>query len=335
LAVNIEYADIVVGLAWGDEGKGKITSHLAKTGRYDLVARWAGGNNAGHTVYVDGNKYKTHLVPSGVFYGIPSLVGPGCVLHKKSFQAELDYLQDNGFDTSLVRVHPNCHIVTDEHIELDKRKYAVKLGTTSKGIAPVYADKAARTGILAKEVLNEKLLWDSNLSGTILCEGAQGVWLDIDHGNYPFVTSSITLPYGACSIGFPPQKIRDIYGAAKTYDTRSGEDPLFPDSLLDDPLLKRLADVGQEYGVTTGRRRKTRWLDLDRLIKSINLTGTNKVIISKVDVLDEVGAFMLYYKEELVARENIGRWKSYVSTLIEIKCPLVTEVTFSSSPETI
>jgi adenylosuccinate synthase len=330
----IDAADVVVGLAWGDEAKGKITSHLAKIGDYDLVVRWAGGNNAGHTVYVDGKKYKTHLVPSGVFYGITSLVGPGCVLHPESFQAELDYLESHGFDTSLVKVHPNCHIVTDEHIEIDKRKYAVKLGTTSKGIAPVYSDKAARVGVLAKEVLDKKLLWDSELRGTILCEGAQGVWLDIDHGNYPFVTSSITLPYGACSVGFPPQKIRDVYGAAKAYDTRSGEDPLFPASLLEDPDLKSLADVGQEYGVTTGRRRKTRWLDLDRLIESINLTGTTHVVISKIDVLKEVGIFQLYHNKDLIKFESFDDWSDYVCTETD-KCSLVQEVIYSSSPEKI
>lgn len=300
-----------------------------------MVARWAGGNNAGHTVYVSGEKYKTHLVPSGVFHGIKSLVGPGCVLHPESFQKELDYLLDSGFDTSLVKVHPNCHIVTDEHILLDKRDLASKLGTTSKGIAPVYASKAARTGILARDVLDEKLLWDSELSGNILCEGAQGIWLDIDHGTYPYVTSSITLPYAACGLGFAPQKIRKVYGAAKAYDTRSGEDPLFPASLLNDPELKALADVGQEYGVTTGRRRKTRWLDLDRLVKAIDITGTTNVVISKIDVIEEVGVFKLYFQEELMEMNSSDNWKEFVYNIITEECSLIEEVVFSSSPETI
>lgn len=332
----IEYADVVCGLAWGDEAKGKITSHLAGSMNYDLVARWAGGNNAGHTVFKDGKKYKTHLVPSGAFYGIPSLVGPGCVLHPESFQAELDYLSENGFDSSLVKVHPNCHIVTDQHISSDKRDLASKLGTTSRGIAPVYAAKAARTGILAKEVLNEKMLWTSELGGKILCEGAQGFWLDIDHGNYPYVTSSVTLPYGASSIGFPPQKIRHIYGAAKIYDTRSGEDPLFPASLLDDVMLRNIADLGQEFGVTTGRRRKVRWLDLDRLIKSINVTGTTHLVISKCDVVEELGTFGLYYRECLIDTfASMKNMKEFIINNVREECPLIESIKFSYSPETI
>lgn len=299
------------------------------------MARWAGGNNAGHTVFVDGKKYKTHLVPSGVFHGKLSLVGPGCVLHPPSFQAELDYLEENGFDTSLVKVSPNCHIVQEKHIEFDKNNLAGKLGTTSKGIAPVYADKHARTGLLAEQVLSENLLYRDTLQGRILCEGAQGVWLDIDHGNYPFVTSSITLPYGACSLGIPPQKIREIWGAAKIYDTRSGEDPLFPPSLLDDPVLLRIADEGQEFGVTTGRRRKVRYLDLDRLIKSINITGTTHLVISKCDVLESVGEYAAYLDGKLRGFSNLYTMKFEINRIVRSRCPLIEEVKFSYSPETI
>lgn len=358
----IDAADVVVGLAWGDEAKGKITSHLAKTGNYDFVARWAGGNNAGHTVYVDGNKYKTHLVPSGVFYGVKSIVGPGCVLHPESFIKELEYLDLNGFDTSLVKVARNCHIVSDEHIEFDKKNLAGKLGTTSKGIAPAYSAKAARTGTLAEEIFSEDLLWDSNLHGTILCEGAQGVWLDINQGTYPFVTSSETLPYAACSIGFPPQKIRHIYGAAKIYDTRSGEDPLFPASLLDDPVLSRLGELGQEYGVTTGRRRKVNWLNLDMLIDSINMSGTTHVVVSKCDIIEKLGVFKIltgykaappthaaitsvttqpFYtpsgnnKDKIMEFDSLENMKAFIGRMIKQRCPLVKEINFSYSPESI
>ncbi len=331
----IEHADVVVGLAWGDEAKGKITSVLAKKKEYELVARWAGGNNAGHTVYIDGKKYATHLIPSGIFYGIPSLVGPGCVLHPESFQAELDYLKESGFDTSLVKVSPNCHIVSDEHIAFDKKNLAGKLGTTSKGIAPAYAAKAARTGILAKDVLAEETLWDGELSGRILCEGAQGVWLDINQGNYPFVTSSETLPYAACSLGFPPQKIRNVYGAAKIYDTRSGEDPLFPAKLLKNPVLKKLADLGSEFGVTTGRRRKVNWLNLDLLIRSINITGTTHLVISKCDVLQELGVYKIFVEDEELEFESFDILKQVVSERIKQSCQMLEETYFSYSPEKI
>lgn len=332
-------ADVVVGLAWGDEAKGKITSALAATGQYDAVARWAGGNNAGHTVYVDGKKYKTHLVPSGVFHGMLSIVGPGCVLHPEEFEKELAYLAGHGFDTSLVKVSPNCHIVQDEHIEFDKQNLAAKLGTTSKGIAPSYAAKAARTGLLAKDYYKgSDLLWDGELNGVLLCEGAQGVWLDIDHGNYPYVTSSITLAYGACSVGFPPQLINHIWGASKMYDTRSGEDPIFPASLLDDPELSKVGEIGAEYGVTTGRRRKVNWLDVDKLVRAINITGCTDVVISKCDVLEEAGLFKMYCKgieHELSEFTDIDDMKNTIRIILRRKCHLLQKIIFSSSPEKI
>lgn len=331
----LEHADVVFGLAWGDEAKGKITSFLADIRDYDMVARWAGGNNAGHTVYVDGKKYKTHLVPSGVFHGVPSVVGPGCVLHPESFMREIEYLKENGFDTSLVKVSPKCHIVTDEHIAFDKENLSKELGTTSKGIAPVYRDKAARTGLLARDVLPKEMLWDGILEGRVLCEGAQGVWLDIDHGDYPYVTSSNTLPYAAASIGFPPQKIREVWGAAKIYDTKSGVDPLFPRTLLDNPNLSRIGEIGQEYGVTTGRRRIVNWLNLPKLVEGINLTGTTHLVISKCDVMEEAGVFKLYWNNQLMSFDELDIMQMFISEMIRERCPLVEEIIFSSSPETI
>ena len=149
---NINYVDVVADLSWGDTGKGKIVSALVKKNDYDFVCRWAGGNNAGHTVFIKGRKYKTHLVPSGIFHGVRSIIGPACVVHPDSLKAELKYLEDNGFDTSLVKVSPRAHIVLDKHITEDKEKLAKKLGTTSKGIAPCYSDKMARTSWQAKDL---------------------------------------------------------------------------------------------------------------------------------------------------------------------------------------
>ena len=336
MSSKVTNVDIVIGLAWGDEAKGKISSHLASSGEYNLVARWGGGNNAGHTVFIEGNSYKTHLVPSGVFHGIKSLVGPGCVLHPESFFKELDYLELNGFDTSLVHVHPNCHIVTSEHIEEDKASYHEKLGTTLRGIAPVYASKYARTGILAKDIPHlEPFMWSEELSGNILCEGAQGVWLDIDHGNYPYVTSSSTLPYAACSLGFAPQKIRNIYGAIKAYDTRSGKDPMFPESLLEDPELLNIANSGMEYGVTTGRRRKVQWLNLNLLKKSINITGTTIVVLSKIDILEKTGVYKLISDGQVISFTSLNNWSVFVENTLTKECPLMSQFILSSSPERI
>jgi adenylosuccinate synthase len=204
----IKYADIIVGLAWGDEGKGKISSALAKN--YDMICRWNGGPNAGHTVYIDDKKYKTHLIPSGVFHGKSSIIGPNCVINIKKFYEEIRYLKENGFDPSLVKVHPYAHVITLNHIAYDLEHLKPKLGTTGQGIAPCYADKANRVGIQAWEQLDNEYLWDMKLDGKILCEGAQSIWLDINWGNYPYVTSSETFPHNACSLGFSPKKIRKI-----------------------------------------------------------------------------------------------------------------------------
>ncbi len=297
------------------------------------MARWAGGNNAGHTVWVDGEKYKTHLIPSGVFYGVTSVIGPGCILHPSSFEEEVSYLDKNGFDTTLIKVSPKCHIVTDSQIAYDKEHLAPRLGTTGRGIAPCYADKAARIGILAKDVLDPKYIWDEKLEGRLLCEGAQGVWLDIDHGLYPYVTSSITLPYGACSLGFPPQRVNAIWGAAKIYDTKSGEDPRFPSSLLEDKDLSVIAKMGEEFGVTTGRPRKVNWLNLDYLVKAVNLTGTTNLVISKCDILKEFGKFKLIHEGLIRSFSSLNIMCDFITEVINANCILIEDIVYSYSPK--
>ena len=333
---SIDNVDICCGLCWGDEAKGKIVSNLSKNGNYDFVCRWAGGNNAGHTIYIAGVKYKTHLIPSGVFYNIKSIIGPGCVVNIDSFFDELEYLKKNGFNTSIIKISPKAHVITNEHLQEDKEKYK-HLGTTSKGIAPSYRDKYSRVGKRISDysdILGD-YIWDEKLYGNILCEGAQGTWLDIDYGNYPYITSSCTMPYSACSLGFPPQLIRDIYGAAKIYDTRSGVDPDFPTELLENHELKKIGEVGEEYGTTTGRKRIVNYLNLDKLIESINLTGTTKIIISKVDVLNEVKIFKCYYKEELKDCVNMETMMNYIEKLILSNCSFVKSITFSDNKETV
>lgn len=294
----VDYVDIIVGLAWGDEGKGKISSAMAKD--YDMVCRWNGGPNAGHTVYRYNKKYKTHLIPSGVFHGKTSVIGPNCVINPAKFKDEIDYLKESGFDTSLVKIHPNTHVITEDHIKFDCNYLKPRLGTTGQGIAPCYAAKANRSGIQVRNLPYPELkgfLWDGKLEGKILCEGAQSIWLDVNYGDYPFVTSSETFPHNACSLGFSPKKIRDIIGVAKIYDTKSGVDPLFPESLWEDEDLNKLIELGEEYGSTTGRKRIVNWLNFGRLINSINLSGATKVIINKCDVLEKLGVFKVknYY----------------------------------------
>ena len=334
----IDYVDVVCGLAWGDEGKGKVTSHLVSKNNYDYVCRWAGGSNAGHTIYVDGKKYKTHIVPAGIFHGIKSVIGPGCVLNLESFYKELEYLSTAGFDTSLVKVSPRTHIVTDAHKTTDAEKYAKALGTTSSGIGPAYSDKAKRVGQRAEKVLTKNLLWNERfgpMRSRILCEGAQGIWLDIDWGNYPYVTSSNTMPYAACSLGFPPQKIRNIWGCVKAYDTRSGVDPEFdhPSSLS--PSLAFLQEEGKEIGVTTGRKRSVNWLNMDRLIRAINMTGTTHLVVSKCDVLEKSKVIKVKQGLSNIEIPSIKFFEDYIRTTINYECESVRSIKFSYTPESI
>jgi len=324
-------ATIVVGLAWGDEGKGKIVNSIAPN--FDVVCRWNGGANAGHTVYIDGKKLKTHLVPTGIFSGKKCVIGPGCVVNVDKFLEEISYLRSNGFDTSLVKVSPRAHIITEAHVRYDNYYLKEKLGTTGNGIAPCYSDKMMRKGVLAREALPKEFLWDEKLEGKILCEGAQSVWLDIDHGNYPYVTSSSTLPYSACSLGFTHKDIHRVIGVAKIYDTRSGNDPIeFPDSLWGQELLDRIIEEGQEYGTTTGRKRKVNWLFLPKLIKAINLCGVDELIINKCDVLEKIGYFRLYDAGEMLEFSSLEEMENYIVKEIHEKTK-VNDVIFSSTKD--
>jgi adenylosuccinate synthase len=333
--MNIQFVDICVGLSWGDEGKGKIVSQLSN--QYDFVCRWAGGNNAGHTIYVNGKKYATHLIPSGVFHGIPSIIGPGCVVHKESFFEEINYLHKNGFNTKLVKISPKAHIITEEHIEEDKQKYNKVLGTTAKGIGTCYSDKYARKGIRIQDRKEEfkEYIWDEKLFGKVLCEGAQGFWLDIDYGNYPYVTSSSCLPHSACTLGFAPQKIRNIFGAVKMYDTRVGKDPDFPDDLLCNQELMTLAHEGNEYGTTTNRARLVNYLNLDKLISAIEISGTTELIISKVDIVEKANIFRYYYQDILHTVDTLQQMKDNIQEILYSNTSLLKNIIFSSNPEKI
>jgi adenylosuccinate synthase len=320
----IEYTDVIYGLAWGDEGKGKIANAIA--GEYDYVCRWNGGPNAGHTVYINGEKFKTHLVPSGIFKGKKCVVGPGCVINVEKFYEEIEYLKNAGFDTSLIAVSPYAHVITKEHIEEDLLFLKPKLGTTGQGIAPCYADKMMRCGKMAKDVLDSKYLWNGELSGRILCEGAQSVWLDIDHGDYPYVTSSTTMPYGACSLGFSPKKIRKLIGVAKIYDTKSGTDPRFPTSLWEDKTLNEIIHEGGEYGSTTGRKRLVNWLNLDCLVKSINLSGCTDFIVNKCDVLEKVGVFKLIHEDNVQEFKTLNEMKDFIRLVLHANTDIESSI---------
>lgn len=286
-------ADIVVDLQYGDSGKGKITHYLAKTRKYTHVIRYNGGGNAGHTIFHKGKKFVTHQIPAGVFWGVRSIIGPGCVLDPTQFFKEINELEEGGVRTKgKVFVARNTHIVTEEHKHDDSKD--TRIGTTKRGNGPAYRDKYGRTGVRAEEVkeLKPYLIdlyeeFHTKKPPTILCEGAQGFGLDIDWGDYPFVTSSHCMVGGAILNGIPPSAVRDVWGSAKIYETYVGAKKFEPN----DPVFQKIRDVGEEYGATTGRPRQVNWINLDLLERAIRLNGVTHVVLNKVDVLREVGAW--------------------------------------------
>jgi adenylosuccinate synthase len=329
----IKSVDIIFGLAWGDEGKGKISNAISKD--YDLVCRWNGGPNAGHTVYINDKKYKTHIIPCGIFQNKLSIIGPNCVINVEKFYEEIEYLKREGFDTSLVKVSPRTHIITEKHLIFDKLHLKEIFGTTGQGIAPAYSDKMLRIGELAKDHIDKEHIWDGELYGNILCEGAQSFWLDINYGNYPYVTSSETLPYGSCSLGFSPKKIKDIIGVAKIYDTKSGVDPLFPESLWNDQDLNKIIELGKEFGSTTGRKRIVNWLRLNHLKQAIKISGTSKLIINKCDILQQINKYKIIVDDKngpcYIDFIDFSSMKEYIVNELKDYC----EIIFSGNKEVI
>lgn len=301
----IRYADVIVDLQAGDTGKGKVAHALANN--YDLILRYNGGSNAGHTVYHNGQKVVTHQVPIGVLYGKKSVIGPGCVVNLDKLEQEIAELNTAGFPTEgLVFVDKRAHIVLEQHLAEDGTDE--KIGTTRQGIGPTYRDKYGRKGVRMEDVeLGPnasyqtidiyELFHREYHRYRVLCEGAQGFQIDIDWGDYPYVTSSHCTIGSAVLNGIPPQKIQKVIGTMKAYETYSGFKTHFMDE--NDPILQKIQEVGGEVGATTGRKRKVRWLDLDGVIKAMNINGVTDLIINKADILKEVGIFNYVYKNEL------------------------------------
>jgi adenylosuccinate synthase len=295
----IEFADVIVDLQQGDCGKGIVSNELIKNENYTHVLRYNGSNNAGHSIYINGKKFVTHSIPAGIFHGIKSIIGPGCVLNVDHFFKELKNLID--FDSNLVKVANNTHIITKDHLLEDEQDN--KIGTTKKGNGPAYRDKYDRKGIRAKDI--EELqpylvdIYDefyNDLNCRILFEGAQGFYLDVDWGDYPYVTSSHCTVGSAVMNGVPPNKIRKVYGVAKIYETYVGAKKFEPN----DPIFSKIRELGNEFGSTTGRPRQCNWLNLDNLIKAIRLNGVTDLVIRKLDVVRDVKTFkLIHYNKEM------------------------------------
>jgi len=331
----IAFADVVVDLAYGDSGKGKVTHQLCKDGEYTHVIRYNGGNNAGHTIYHEGKKFVTHSIPSGIFFGIKSIIGPGCVLNVDHFFKELKELEDGGIKTTgLIFVARNTHIITDEHLFEDRQDNVI--GTTKRGVGQAYRDKHWRKGIRAEQVdcLKPYLIdmyEELHLSDTpcrILFEGAQGFGLDIDWGDYPYVTSSGCTVASAVANGVPPRKIRNIWGVTKVYETYVGMKKFQPE----DPIFDQIREKGMEYGATTGRPRQCNWLDMSTFFKAVDINGANKIVFNKVDVLRDIGVWKVYDDDGFVTQfkneEEMKKW-------IKKQLPTTVEVFWSDSPDRI
>jgi adenylosuccinate synthase len=329
---------VVVGAQWGDEGKGKIVDLLAQ--QADVVCRYQGGPNAGHTIVAGGETFKIRQTPSGVISGKTSVIGAGCVVDPQVLLDELDELAARGIDVSVVAVSGNAHVIMPWHVGIDqaseRRLGNLQIGTTRRGIGPAYADKASRIGICVQDVLDpkilrqkievalvEKNLWleriyeaepfdleqvweryagyaerlapyvadvsllvDRALAGgrNVLFEGAQATLLDLDHGTYPFVTSSNPVASGAATgVGIGPTRIDRVLGVSKAYVTRVGEGP-FPSEIVG-PDEARLRELGGEFGTVTGRERRCGWLDLVALRYAVRINGMTSLALTKLDVL--------------------------------------------------
>ncbi|MGE3725357.1 MAG: adenylosuccinate synthetase [Candidatus Sericytochromatia bacterium] len=300
---------IVVGAQWGDEGKGKIVDFLSESA--DFIVRYQGGNNAGHTVIVGPETFKLHLVPSGICRGKQSVLGNGVVINPVALAQEIKQLEARGIEVQgKLWLSSRAHLILAEHIQRDmaqEEARSTKVGTTGKGIGPAYTDKITRKGIRLgewaySETLSSEehealqflqplitdttqLLHEALENGkNILLEGAQGTFLDIDHGTYPFVTSSNCSSGGACTgTGLPPTAITAVNGILKAYTTRVGNGP-FPTELLD-ATGEFLQQKGHEFGTTTGRKRRCGWLDLVMANYARRINGIDRWSITKLDVL--------------------------------------------------
>jgi adenylosuccinate synthase len=328
---------VIVGAQWGDEGKGKIVDLLAE--RAEVVIRFQGGNNAGHTIVHGGETWKFHLIPSGILYpGTTCVIGNGVVVDPAVLCGEIDGLRGRGVDVGNLRLSANAHLIMPYHLLLDQagesRLGKNPIGTTKRGIGPAYADKAARLGIRVQDMLDERILkkkitaalepkrlqlrpfakeidlqamteeyvtyghrLEQHIADTsaltwraldeerhVLFEGAQGALLDIDHGTYPFVTSSNPVA-GAAAVGsgVGPKDIDEVWGITKAYATRVGAGP-FP-SELDDEVGEQIRQKGGEFGTTTGRARRTGWLDIVALRYASRLNSLTALVVTKLDVL--------------------------------------------------
>ncbi|MFL5777360.1 MAG: adenylosuccinate synthase [Chloroflexota bacterium] len=355
-------ATVIVGLQWGDEGKGKTTDFLAE--QVGMVVRFQGGDNAGHTVVTGGEVFKLRLCPSGVLYRhITSVIGSGVVVNPETLIAELDMLEARGVDVSRVRVSRAAHVIMPYHVALDRGNEArlgeARVGTTGRGIGPAYGDRAWRLGLRMEDLVDEDslrrrlsavlpgknlllrsfestefepealvhraLAWGRRLrdhlddttwlvqqalarGAHVLFEGAQGTLLDVDHGSYPYVTSSSSVAGGACTGGgIGPLQVDEVIGVVKAYSTRVGSGP-YPTE-LSDGIGQGIAARGNEVGTVTGRPRRIGWFDAVPLRYAVAVNSVSSIMLNKLDILSGVDPIRICVAYELDGR-RVETWPS-------------------------
>ena len=374
----------VIGAQWGDEGKGKIIDYLA--GDVDAVVRYAGGNNAGHTVVNQKGKFELHLIPSGICWpGVYGIIGNGVVVNPDVMRGEMDGLAARGIDVSNVLISERAHVIMPYHIIQDRLEEEAKgagaIGTTGQGVGPTYVDKVGRVGIRVGDVLEmdtlapkleqalafknklfsqvygaekvkpaeilakceewsgwmaphvhptEQLVQDMMDEGKkVLLEGAQGTLLDVDHGSYPFVTSSSPSIGGACTgLGLSPQSIAGVLGVFKAYSTRVGSGPM--PSELEGTEADYLREKAQEYGTTTGRARRVGWFDAVAGRYSVQVNGFTGLVLTRLDILDGFPSVKICVGYRLEGRD-LDRFPSNTSRLAQCE-PVYEEMSGWDSP---
>ncbi len=334
-------SSIIIGLQYGDEGKGKVTNCMIRNNKihsFTHCVRYNGGPNAGHTIYHNNKKLVTHQVPTGIIYGLKCVIGPNCALDIKKLQDEIDMLKNHGIQNieENLKISFNTHIIQPKHINEDVS--TDKIGSTGCGMRPVYRDKYNRSGlrvdkdynigtkICGCEVIDPYVFL--NKDGTkILFEGAQGFELDINWGKYPFVTSSQCDTGMIVSCGYSFRKIKNVYGIAKIYNTYVGAMDYQPN---DEKLIK-LQKLGEEFGSTTNRKRQCNWLNLDELLRSININSVTDLIINKCDIFQQLEFYKLYHNGDGVEFKTFDEMKTYIRAAVPNHIHLI----FSSNKDSI
>ena len=328
--------DVLVDVQRGDCGKGKISKILNDKYNYDVIAKYNGGGNAGHAVWINDKKYTAHYLTSGMYdINTKIIIGCGCVVNPKEFLNEYNEFKDEFKLENRVYIHPYTHVITDEHIIEDS--YDNKIGTTKKGIGPAYSGKYSRTNKRAEDIdeLKPFILETSDIKklnfNNILMEGSQGWWLDIDYGSYPYVTSSHIHPgFAFSTFGLPLSDLGDIYGVAKIYETYVGNAKNLV--ICDEDDANIIREKGYEYGETTGRPRQIGYLNINDLVDACNYCGVNELYINKCDVLEEVNIFKCIIDGNVRTFNNLDDMKDTIKDFISVYTN-VYNVIFSGTKE--